>query len=167
MNRLTRGIGTVTTCVCVLLLSWVRPVHAAPQHDDSGMNGRGDHVMGFDHEKTTHHFTLTKTGGVIQVTANDSSDSASRDHIRMHLQHISKAFAAGDFTDPHEVHDEVPPGVPVMKERKDKVSYSYQSVANGAKVVITTEDPTALEAVHEYLRYQIREHKTGDSTSVK
>jgi hypothetical protein len=165
MNCLTRGIGTVTTCL--LLFSSMWPVREAPQHDDSPVNSRGDHVMGFDHDKTTHHFVLTKTGGIIQVTANDSSDSASRDHIRMHLQHISKAFSGGDFTDPHEVHAEDPPGVPVMKERKDKISYRFESIANGGRVVVTTEDEKALEAVHEYLRYQIREHKTGDSTAVK
>jgi len=131
------------------------------------MEGRGDHVMGFDHDKTTHHFTLTKTGGIIQVTTNDSSDSASRDHIRMHLQHISKAFSAGDFTDPHEVHAEDPPGFPVMKERKDKISYQFESIARGGRVVITTEDAIGVAAVHEYLRYQIREHKTGDAIAAK
>jgi hypothetical protein len=103
----------------------------------------------------------------IQVTANDTSDSASREHIRMHLRHISKAFAEGDFTDPHEVHAEVPPGVPVMKERKDKISYRYGPIANGGRVVIRTEDAKALEAVHDYLRYQITEHKTADSIAVK
>jgi hypothetical protein len=164
MNLVTRGIGTVA--VCLLVLS-ARTAPARPQHDDSAMNSRGDHVMGFDHDKTTHHFTLTKSGGTIQVTANDSSDSASRDHIRMHLQHISKAFADGDFTDPHEVHAEDPPGVPVMKDRKDKMGYRFESITNGCRVVVTTEDAKALEAVHEYLRYQIREHKTGDSTTVK
>jgi len=165
MNLLTRGIATVA--VCLLMLSAAGRAPAGPQHDDSAMNRRGDHVMGFDHDKTTHHFTLTKSGGKIQVTANDSSDSASRDHIRIHLQHISKAFADGDFTDPHEVHAEDPPGVPLMKERKDKIHYGYQSVRNGGKVVINTEDPKALEAVHEYLRYQIREHETGDSVAVQ
>jgi hypothetical protein len=80
----------------------------------------------------------------------------------MHLEHISKTFAQGDFTDPHEVHAETPPGVPEMKSCKDKISYQYESIAKGAKVIITTQDPKALEAVHDYLRYQIREHKTGD-----
>jgi hypothetical protein len=158
MNRLSRGIGAVA--ICMLLLP--SAAAAAQQHDNTAMNTRGDHVMGFDQNKTTHHFTLTKTGGVIQVQANDSSDTASRDHIRMHLQHISKAFAKGDFTDPHEVHAEVPPGVPVMKDRKNKITYQFESVANGGKVLIATEDPKALKAIHEYLRYQIREHKTGD-----
>jgi len=163
MNRMAREIGIVTTCLFLLPCAAV----AAQQHDNTTMNTRGNHVMGFDQDKTTHHFALTKTGGVIQVQANDSSDTASRDHIRMHLQHISKAFAGGDFTDPHEVHAETPPGVPVMKDRKDKISFRFESVANGGKVLIATEDPKALKAIHEYLRYQIREHKTGDPLEVQ
>jgi hypothetical protein len=163
MNRLACGIEAVTTCLFLLPCAAV----AVQQHDNTTMNSRGDHVMGFDQNKTTHHFTLTKTGGAIKVQANDSSDTASRDHIRMHLQHISKAFAEGDFTDPHEVHAEVPPGVPLMKDRKDKISYRFESIPNGGKVVISTEDPKALKAIHEYLRYQIREHKTGDPLEVQ
>jgi hypothetical protein len=162
MNRLSRGIGTVTTCLVLLPSAAV----ALQQHDNTAMNSRGDHVMGFDQDKTTHYFTLTKTGGIIQVQANDSSDTASRDHIRMHLQHIARAFAEGDFADPHEVHAEVPPGVPVMKDRKSKISYQFESVANGGRVIISTEDPKALRAIHEYLCYQIREHRTGDPLDV-
>src|SRR6202030_1704327 len=163
MNRLARRIGTIAVCLLLLACAAV----AVQQHDNTAMNSRGDHVMGFDQNKTTHHFTLTKTGGVIQVQANDSSDTASRDHIRMHLQHISKAFAAGDFTDPHEVHAEVRPGVPLMKDRKDKISYRFESIANGGRELIAPEDPKALKAIHEYLRYQIREHKTGDPLDVQ
>jgi len=163
MKRSPRRIGTIAACLLLLACATT----AAQQHDNTTMNSRGDHVMGFDQDKTTHHFTLTKTGGVIQVQANDSSDTASRDHIRMHLQHISKAFADGDFTDPHEVHAEVPPGVPVMKDRKNKISYRFESIANGGRVLIATEDPKALKAIHEYLRYQIREHKTGDPLEVQ
>ena len=50
-----------------------------PGHDHhAAVNERGDHVMGFDHEKTTHHFRLTKSGGVIEVSANDPKDTDSR-----------------------------------------------------------------------------------------
>ena len=34
---------------------------------DQKMNERGDHVMGFDHTKTTHHFRLLADGGSIEV----------------------------------------------------------------------------------------------------
>jgi hypothetical protein len=101
------------------------------------------------------------------VRANDATDSESRDHIRMHLHHISKSFAAGDFEDPTEVHAEEPSGVPVMKKLKDKITYRYESIDRGARVVIQTQDVNALQAVHEYLQYQIREHRTGDSMEVK
>lgn len=138
-----------------------------PQHGDAAMNARGDHVMGFEHDKTTHHFALTKSGGSIQVQANDAADSTSREHIRMHLEHIAKAFAAGEFEDPVEVHAQAPPGVSVMKKSKTKISYRYESIERGGKVVILSDDAEAVKAVHEYLRFQIEEHKTGDPLTVE
>jgi len=54
-----------------------------------------------------------------------------------------------------------------MKTRRNKISYRFDSIPSGGKLVINTEDPKALHAVHEYLQYQIREHKTGDSVEVQ
>ena len=68
-----------------------------PHHDS--VNQHGDHVMGFSHEKTTHHFRLYADGGAIEVTANDPKDTESRDAIRMHLTHIAGMFAEGNFED--------------------------------------------------------------------
>ena len=165
--RPARRIRTIAASLFLLAPASAPAAPQQEQHDTTALNTRGAHVMGFDQSKTTHHFTLTKTGGIIQVQANDPSDTASRDHIRMHLEHISKAFAQGDFTDPHEVHAETPPGVPDMKARKSKITYQFESTPNGGRVLITTEDPRALKAVHNYLRYQIREHKTGDPLDVQ
>ena len=53
-----------------------------------GVVQRGDHVMGFSHDATTHHFHLLKDGGEIAVTANDSNDKTSIEQIRAHLNHI-------------------------------------------------------------------------------
>ena len=71
---------------------------------------RGDAVMGFDHETTTHHFRLASDGGAIEVTANDASDVESRTAIRSHFTHIAKMFAEGNYQAPMLVHDRVPPG---------------------------------------------------------
>jgi len=154
----TRGLG-----ICALLV-FASSGKAATQsqQSDPEMNHRGDHVMGFSHDKTTHHFLLTKAGGVIQVQTNDPNDSASRDHIRMHLRHIAKSFAEGDFDDPMETHAQVPPGVPVMKDLRDKISYKFESMEKGGRVVIRSDDPEAVKALHDFLRFQIEEHKTGD-----
>ena len=137
---------------------------------NSGMSNedmkRGDRVMGFDHTKTTHHFRLLPDGGSIEVTANSSTDTESRDEIRMHLGHIAKMFAAGNFNAPMLVHDQTPPGVPVMKRLKDEIAYSFKETERGGTVHISTKNAEALQAVYEFLRFQIKEHKTGDSLEV-
>lgn len=127
------------------------------------MNKRGDHVMGFDHTKTTHHFLLKEWGGSIEVTANNSDDVESNEQIRMHLKHIAKMFAEGNFNAPMLIHDQTPPGVPVMQELKGEIEYNYEEIDRGAAVRISTKNPAALKAVHDFLRFQIKEHKTGDS----
>ena len=122
--------------------------------------------MGFDQDKATHHFRLTSKGGAIEVQANDARDSSSRDQIRTHLHHIAEAFKAGDFSIPMFVHDETPPGVESMKGLKQEITYRYEQTDRGGRVTISTTDPWALEAIHSFLRYQIREHKTGDTLEV-
>ncbi|MGZ4889065.1 MAG: hypothetical protein ACXWBH_07785 [Candidatus Angelobacter sp.] len=131
------------------------------------MKKRGDQGMGFAQDKTTHHFLLRKDGGAIQVTANSADDKASREEIEMHLHHIAKAFQSGDFNIPMFVHDQTPPGVPVMTKLKDQIHYKYETVENGGRVVISSANAEAVTAIHEFLKFQITEHKTGDALEVK
>src|SRR5579862_805792 len=139
-----------------------------PMHDThSKMNERGEKGMGFSQTATVHHFLLKPDGGVIQVEAKNTADTNSRDDIRMHLTHIREAFSNGDFEIPMFVHDTVPPGVPAMKRLRDKIHYSFEQTSSGGRVVITTRDKDALEAIHEFLIFQIKEHDTGDPTEVR
>jgi hypothetical protein len=136
------------------------------QHDQD-LAHRGDQGMGFLQDKTTHHFLLSKDGGTIQVTANSSQDSASIDEIRMHLRHIERAFRSGDFNIPMFVHDQTPPGVPAMTRLKDQLHYKYEPLKDGGRVRVTSANAEAIAAVHEFLRFQITDHKTGDALEVK
>jgi hypothetical protein len=131
------------------------------------MNERGEKGMGFSQTATTHHFLLNPSGGVIQVEAKDSADSTNRNQIRMHLGHIAKAFQSGDFDIPMFVHDTVPPGVPEMKRLRKDIQYSFEETTNGGRVVISSANKEALEAIHRFLRFQIEEHKTGDPMDVR
>jgi hypothetical protein len=54
---------------------------AFSQDHQAMVNEHGDHLMGFSHEKTAHHFELNHDGGVIDVRANDVKDTDSRDQI--------------------------------------------------------------------------------------
>ena len=109
-----------------------------------------------------HHFLMRRDGGIIDVSAKDAKDSGSRDQIRMHLRHISQAFAAGDFDLPMFIHDRTGPGVEVMKSRASEIQYRYVKTERGAQVRITTTNAEALQAIHEFLRFQIKDHETGD-----
>jgi len=146
-----------------LALALLLAIRAFAQHDHTAdLNARGAHVMGFSQENTTHHFVLTFDGGIIDVRANDIKDTASRDEIRTHFQHISHMFAAGDFTDPMLVHAINVPGTAKMKQLKDQIHWDVVETPRGARLIITADDKPALDAVHDFLRFQIEDHKTGD-----
>jgi len=140
--------------------------HTSSQHHEA-VDRRGAQVMGFDQQKTTHHFLLYEDGGAIDVAVKDASDTTSLDAIRSHLPHIATMFADGRFDAPMLVHDVAVPGTAEMTRLKDRVRYQYVRTANGGRVDITTSDPDALAAVHRFLRFQIDEHRTGDPTTVR
>jgi hypothetical protein len=142
------------------------PISGMSNMQDEKMNERGDHVMGFDHAKTTHHFRLLSDGGSIEVAANSPQDTESRDQIRMHLVHIVKMFAGGNFNAPMLIHDQIPPGVPTMQKLKGDIQYRFEETEQGGRIRIATSSPEALQAIYEFLRFQIKEHKTGDSLDV-
>ena len=133
----------------------------------NGMTERGDQAMGFSHTKATHHFRLLRDGGAIEIATNNAQDTATRDQIRMHLSHIAQMFADGNFNAPMFIHDQTPPGVPVMQRLKSEIKYEFAKTERGARVRITTSNKEALAAIQDFLRFQIKEHETGDPLEVK
>jgi hypothetical protein len=155
--------------VLCLLGSVSMPVSLAARQDHHRSSGeRGAMVMGFDQARTTHHFLLFNDGGVIEVSVNDAADTKNRDAIRSHLPHIAMMFGEGNFDAPMLVHDSKNvPGTKAMAEHKGAIRYQYAETAKGGRVDIVTSDPAALAAVHQFLAFQIAEHKTGDPTTVR
>ena len=153
---LSANAGDPTSC----------PHHAAHMKakHEHGVDTRGDSAMGFSHLSSTHHFRLRADGGAIEVTANAADDVSSIAAIRRHLRHIATAFSQGDFTLPGVIHDRVPPGVATMKERRSSIRYTFVEGERGGAVRVSTEDEAARRAVHEFLRFQIEDHRTGDPT---
>jgi hypothetical protein len=147
-----------------------KPAMSGDSHQSASgttLESRGNAAMGFEQSKTTHHFLLRPDGGVIQVQANDAQDTSSVGQIRKHFRHIASAFASGDFQIPMLVHDAIPPGTTAMQRLREKIQYTYAETTTGARVVIKTTDPSALDAIHDFLRYQIHEHGTGDLETIK
>jgi hypothetical protein len=143
--------------------------HSSMDHQDhqAALNQHGDPVMGFSHEKTTHHFVLTADGGLIEVRANDLKDTASLGQIRSHFQHIVRMFADGNFNAPMLVHSQNVPGTATMTRLKADLHWDLQELPRGARITITADNQEALDAVHDFLRCQIADHGTGDCTAVR
>jgi len=122
--------------------------------------------MGFDQDKTTHHFFLYEDGGAIDVTVKDPADKTNLDAIRAHLPHIAMMFGEGNFDAPMMVHATDVPGTADMKKITDAITWKYEETAAGGRVNITTANTDALKALHAFLRFQITDHKTGDPLTV-
>ena len=135
---------------------------AFSQDHHTMVNEHGDKVMGFSHEKTTHHFALSYDGGTIDVRANDVKDTDSREQIRSHFRHIAQMFADGNFSAPMLVHDTNVPGTATMSRLKDQLHWTLAETPRGARLTVVADNKTALDAVHEFLRFQIQDHQTGD-----
>jgi hypothetical protein len=138
---------------------------AAAQHQ-TDVEKHGDEAMGFPHDKTNHHFRLYSDGRAIEVIVNNNKDSQDLQAIRSHLTHIVTMFSDAEFSVPMFIHDQVPPGVPAMKEKRAEISYSFEKLPAGGRVRIKTRNPDALKAIHEFLRFQITDHHTGDTTDI-
>jgi hypothetical protein len=156
------------TALC-LIGSLSIPLSLAARQDHHGSSDQhGAMVMGFDQARTTHHFLLFNDGGAIGVSVNDPEDTKGRNGIRSHLPHIAMMFGEGNFDAPMLVHDSTHVlGTKTMAERKTDIRYQYVETANGGRVDIVTSDPAALAAVHQFLKFQIAEHKTGDPATIR
>ena len=150
---------TVLAPVAVLMLLQHPAMPPGMTHEAHMSKAQADAAMGFDQDKIAHHFRPSDAGGTIEVEAKDSHDAATIAQISAHLQEIAKAFAAGDFSKPLLTHGEQPPGVPVLQRLKADIAYVYEERPNGGLVRATTANAAARQALHEFLEYQIREHR--------
>jgi hypothetical protein len=130
------------------------------------LEARGSRTMGFDQAKAAHHFRLSPSGGSIEVHVKTLDDYETRSRIVAHLRQIAQQFKGGDFGVPVATHAEHPDGVTELRRLRELISYTFEATEHGGRVRITTGDRDALKALHEFLRYQIREHKTGDPLTV-
>ena len=157
----------MTIVLFMLFATIASASQSTPQTHPSAVDRRGAHVMGFDQRKTTHHFLLYEDGCAIDISVIDAADTENLSAIRAHLPHIATMFAAGNFDAPMLVHATKVPGTSDMAKMQERLNYRFVQTQKGGRVDITTTDPEALAAVHRFLRFQISDHHTGDSTEIR
>jgi hypothetical protein len=133
-----------------------------PAKSDSAFEAlqkRGAGVMGVDQYTSAHRFITSPDGGTIALE-RDTRDTAGVKAIRDHLRSIARAFAAGDFSASAIVHAQPVPGTAVMRARRGLIRYQFRALPGGGEVRITTRDPDARRAIHEFLAFQRTDHRT-------
>ena len=53
-----------------------------------------------------------------------------------------------------------------MSKLRERIRYEYADTDGGATIHISTANVEALQAIHAFLRFQITDHQTGDSTEI-
>lgn len=124
------------------------------------VQSRGHTAMGVDQYTSLHRFESLPDGGRI-VLQRDPTDSAGVAQIRTHMRFIGGSFSRGDFSLPGFVHDRDVPGTAVMTARRSRIIYAADSLPGGGQVRLQSADPAAVAAIHEFLAFQRRDHRSS------
>jgi hypothetical protein len=162
-NRTKIGQSAVFGAV-VAGLVFAIPARAQQSADTAyyAMQARGEKTMGVDQTTSSHGFQSLPDGGRI-VLVRDIKDSVGVSHIRAHLHDMQRAFGAGDFSMPMFIHMKTVPGVSVMAERHNLITYTESDLPSGGALRIVTTDSAALAAIHQFLAFQRTEHHAGST----
>lgn len=156
----------IVISLCSLLLGgaiayalMVRGTGATTQANRQAMvHTMGGNVMPFDLEKTTHIFTMTETGGIQQVVADNATDTTQVQLIQQHLEHEAQRFSQGDFRDPTTLHGTQMPGVSLLSIRANSLTIRYTPLANGGQIAFEANDITLITAIHQWFGAQLNDH---------
>ena len=150
--------STRVSAASLVLTLFVACTRAQDKEDFAAMQTRGAHVMGVNQYTSAHVFEDLPDGGRIVLERADAANTADIKRIRAHMREIADAFRAGDFTKPFEVHAQTVPGTDVLAQKRSAISYEVSDLPRGGEVRITTSDPAAVAAVHDFLAFQRGAH---------
>ncbi len=158
------GSILITILGTIGLLFWAGWLTLPDVNRQTMVHDMGSHVMPFDLSQSTHIFEMTESGGVQQVIAKDSSNTAQIALIQQHIQHEAMMFSAGDFSDPMSLHGEEMPGIKELTAGAKQIKIEYAALPDGAQITFTTQDLHLITAIHRWFGAQLSDHGS-DATS--
>lgn len=158
MNEHLRIHSYLTQLIAMLVL-----INSTPAYSDG--NTRQEHVhqmahsvMPFDISKTVHIFKMTESGGVQRVIAKDPDATDQVALIQQHLQHETRMFQQGNYSDPKKLHGAEMPGLKDLEAGASRINVSYTAVPSGAEIRFETTDLHLITAIHRWFGAQLSEH---------
>jgi hypothetical protein len=147
--------------IAALVACTARKETASADSGFAALQQRGESAMGVDQYTSAHVFEPLPNGGRI-VLQRQETDSLGEATIRTHMRTIATAFANGDFAIPGFVHSMSDvPGTAKMKELRSDITYTEHDLPRGGEVVISTKNPDAVAAIHDFLAFQRMDHRAG------
>lgn len=152
--------ATVAVCLpaAALLAGCGAGSHHSLADQQATVRARGQQVMPFRLDRTTHIFAKTATGGVESVVAKTQADGAQIPLIREHLRKERSLFSRRNFKDPMATHGMNMPGIDTLRHEAAQISISYRPLARGAQLRYTTASQQVREALHAWFDAQLMDH---------
>jgi hypothetical protein len=120
---------------------------------------RGETAMGVEQYTSQHVFEPLPSGGRI-VLQRKEDDSVGTATIRAHMRTIAAAFSKGDFALPGFVHaTSNVPGTQQMTKLRADISYTARDLPRGGEVLLSSKNPEAIKAIHDFLAFQRMDHR--------
>jgi hypothetical protein len=120
---------------------------------------RMQQMVPFALDQTLETFTRTVHGGVQHVIAKSPDNTRQIQLIQNHLIKIANEFRNGDFSATERIHGADMPGLAILKTAKtDDIKFEYEPLPNGGQIHYSTEYPQYVQALHEWLDAQAKEH---------
>ena len=156
-----RELGALLFVVAAIGCSPNKPVPASSDSAFATLQQRGDTAMGVNQYTSQHIFEPLPDGGRV-VLQRKEADPKGEATIRAHMRTIADAFGRGDFALPGFVHATAEvPGTGVMKRLRGDIAYTPRDLPGGGEVVISSKNPEAVTAIHEFLAFQRMDHRAG------
>jgi hypothetical protein len=150
-----RELGVLLFVIAAIGCSPNKPVPASSDSAFATLQQRGETAMGVNQYTSQHIFEPLPDGGRV-VLQRKQADPKGEATIR------AEAFGRGDFALPGFVHATAEvPGTGVMKRLRKDIAYLPRDLPGGGEVVISSKNPEAITAIHEFLAFQRMDHRAG------
>jgi len=122
------------------------------------VGGHAEH--GVAHEfvvaDTQHVFGVSDDGVLIGLMANDVQQQARIDEARVYMRGEFERYLQGDFGD--EYSQSSAQVVNQLADNRQVMTITYQDVASGAMIQVTSQDPTVIALLHQWINLRQADH---------
>lgn len=156
---------TILILAALLVTAPLASAQTAMGDPTQEMNARFSKALGVSLDKIALHYYLVKNGGVIELASKDPNDTVTIEAIQKYLQTQKDLWEKGKDT-VTEVHAKAPESANIMRKLRNDITFYTAKTDAGAVLRMFSINDQARGAIQDYLKFEIAEHKTGDSPTV-